>query len=51
MGPRPILPVKVPVTIDTMSTLYRAEYRAKFQINRTQALFTRTDTEIRQVKF
>ena len=34
MDPRPILPVKVPITIDTMSKLYRAEYPAEFKINR-----------------
>ena len=33
MGSRPILPVKVSVTIYTMLKLYWAEYRAEFKID------------------
>ena len=41
MGPTPILPVKEPVTIDTMLKHYRAEYQAEFKINQCRYVWTR----------
>ena len=41
MGSRPILLIKVPVTIGTMLNFYWAEYRAEFKLIRCRYMWTR----------